>query len=413
MKKLDVIFCGWGEEWPLGTLAQGDQGDRQVLFEYSPQAVQRGIKFSELHLPLGTRTFSKFPAHFGGIPGFIADALPDGWGLLLMDRVFRATGHDPSSLTTLDRLGFIADRAMGALAFKPSGEWVLTQESLTLQELAVAASQVVNDRDTKSLETLALLGGSPHGARPKALVQFHPASRIVSTAPDGPGQPWLVKFPAQNEHIEVCGIEHAYAQLARSVGIDMPPTQLFSISPKLAAFGIERFDRLNGMRVPVQSFAAALNADFRLPSLDYQAILQATRYLTASQPEVRKAYQRCVFNVVFNYKDDHAKNFALRMNAHFAWQLAPAYDLSFNPGPAGYHQTSVIGEAKQPARAHLLGLAKACDLALPFARSTIEKLCDAAQQLEAWLDEAGVRRSTCKNIVGAVAQNVLRCGGKR
>ena len=414
MKRLDIIFCGWGQQWPLGTLAQAETGSRQVLFEYSSEALQRGIEFSKLNAPLSPRTYSGFPAHLGGVPGFIADALPDGWGLLLMDRVFRAAGRDPSSLTTLDRLALIADRAMGALAFKPAGDLALAPEHLSLQELAVAARRVIQDRDTSALHTLALLGGSPHGARPKALVQFDRATRNVSTAADGPGQPWLVKFPAQHEHPEVCAIEYAYAQMAASVGIDMPRAELFKITPKLAAFGVERFDRHQGQRIPVQSFAAALHADFRLPSLDYQAILQATRYLTASQPEVQKAYQRCVFNVVFNNKDDHAKNFALRLNAQMpeqaAWQLAPAYDLTFNPGPAGHHQTSVMGQALQPTRADLLALAKACDIAAQFARSTIDQICDAAQGLAGLLDDAGVRRATRQHVVKVVALNVGRCG---
>ena len=413
MKRLDVIFCGWGQQWPLGTLAQAETGSRQVLFEYSSEALQRGIEFSKLNVPLSPRTYSGFPAHLGGVPGFIADALPDGWGLLLMDRVFRAAGHDPSSLTTLDRLALIADRAMGALAFKPAGDLALAPEHLSLQELAVAAQRVIQDRDTSALHTLALLGGSPHGARPKALVQFDPATRMISTistAADGPGQPWLVKFPAQHEHAEVCAIEYAYAQMAARVGIAMPATELFKLAPKLAAFGVERFDRHQGLRIPVQSFAAALHADFRLPSLDYQAILQATRYLTASQPEVQKAYQRCVFNVVFNNKDDHAKNFALRLNAQMVWQLAPAYDLTFNPGPAGHHQTSVMGQALQPTRADLLALAKACDIAAQFARSTIDQICDAALGLAGLLDEAGVRRATRQHIAKVVALNVGRCG---
>ena len=125
---------------------------------------------------------------------------------------------------------------------------------------------------------------------------------------------------------------------------------------------------------------------------------------------MQKAYQRCVFNVVFNNKDDHAKNFALRLNAQMVWQLAPAYDLTFNPGPAGHHQTSVMGQALQPTRADLLALAKACDIAAQFARSTIDQICDAALGLAGLLDEAGVRRATRQHIAKVVALNVGRCG---
>jgi len=406
MNKVDVVFRGWGESWTLGTLAQRG---RVTLFEYSREALSRGINFSPLYVPLQAQTYSGFPDHLGGVPGFIADALPDGWGLLLMDRVFRKAGRDPALASTLDRLSFIADRAMGALAFEPASDLEITQEDLTLLQLAQAAHDVIEDRDTDALKTLAVVGGSPQGARPKALIQYAPQTRMISTDPAAAGDPWLVKFPAQNEHVEVCGIEVAYARLARAVGIDMPDVQLFKISPKLAAFGVERFDRSDGMRVPVQSLAAMLHADFRLPSADYQHLLQVTRFATASHPEVRKAFQRCVFNVVFNNRDDHTKNFALRMNRRMEWELAPAFDLTFNAGPGGYHQMSVMGEARAPGREHLLQLARAHDIADSVAAQTIDAMCEAAQGLEPALDAEGVRRATRKSIATAVEANVRRC----
>jgi serine/threonine-protein kinase HipA len=406
VRKLDVVFLGWGQRWVLGTLAQAGP---HILFEYSTEALRRGVKFSELSMPLAARTYSKLPAFFGGLPGFVADALPDGWGLLLMDRVFRKAGRDPATLTPLDRLAFIGDRAMGALAFEPPADLLLEREDLALRQLAEAARDVIDDRDTRALETLALVGGSPHGARPKALVNFDRSSRTISTTPGATGTPWLVKFPAQGEHVEVCGIEFAYAQAARLAGIDVPPVHHFAIGPRLAAFGIERFDRHDGMRVPIQSFAAVLHADFRIPSLDYQAVLQATRFMTASAPEVSKAFLRCAFNVVFNHKDDHAKNLALRMNERMEWRLSPAFDLSFDLGPGGCHQTSVMGEARWPAREHLVALARACDVPKVTALRCIDVVCDAAQRLAGMLDDAGVRKATQRVVVAAVQENVSRC----
>lgn len=173
MRKLDVVFVGWGQRWVLGTLAQAGA---HILFEYSTEALNRGVKFSELSVPLAARTYSRLPPFFGGLPGFVADALPDGWGLLLMDRVFRKAGRDPATLTPLDRLAFIGDRAMGALAFEPPADLELEHDDLTLRQLAEAARDVTlrqaqgeRSLDTRALETLALVGGSPHGARPKAL----------------------------------------------------------------------------------------------------------------------------------------------------------------------------------------------------------------------------------------------------
>jgi serine/threonine-protein kinase HipA len=406
VRKLEVLFLGWRQRWVLGTLAQTGP---HILFEYSGEALRRGLRFSELSVPLAARTYSKLPDFFGGLPGFVADALPDGWGLLLMDRMFRKAARDPATLTPLDRLAFIGTRAMGALAFEPPAGLVLEPEDLRLRQLAEAARDVMEDRDTRALETLALIGGSPHGARPKALLSFDQASGTISTAPGAPGTTWLIKFPARGEHPEVCGMEFVYAQAARLAGIEIPAVHHFSINPKLAAFGIERFDRQDGMRVPVQSFAAVLHADYRLPSLDYQAVLQATRFMTASAPEVSKAFLRCVFNVVFNHKDDHAKNLALRMNEHMEWRLSPAYDLSFDPGPGGCHQTSVMGEARHPTREHLLALARECEVPKATAERCIDVVCDAAQRLERMLDDAGVRKSTRRMIAAVIQENVERC----
>jgi serine/threonine-protein kinase HipA len=406
VKKLDVVFKGWGQNWVLGTLA--DNGS-ELLFEYSPQALQRGIEFSKMHLALRREAYAGFPAHLGYLPGWVADALPDGWGLLLMDRMFRISGRDPSRLSPLDRLSYIGDRAMGALAFEPGETTGFSQDDLSLRQLAFAAKDVVEDRDTAALKTLALLGGSPHGARPKVLVQFDVDSRTISTHEDGPGTPWLVKFPARTEHREVCAIEHVYAMLARSCGIEMPHTEHFPIDRQLAAFGIERFDRANGLRVPVHSFAGALHADFRLPSLDYETVLRATRFFTHDEREVRKAFLRCVFNVVFNNRDDHAKNFALRMNEHMEWKLAPAFDLTFASGPRGQHQTSIMGEAVAPGRVQLLALAKACAVPALAATAAVDAVCEQALQLGSLLDDAGVRKASCKSLTAIVLANLRRC----
>ena len=397
MKKVEVLFRGWGQDWLLGTLAQAGT---ELLFEYSTQALDRGIEYSKLLFPLRREAYGRmpsFPAHFSFLPGFVADALPDGWGLLLMDRLIRKAGQDPAAVSPLDRLSFIGDRAMGALAFRPSAELPLAEAELSLLEIAHAAREVEGDIDTAALLALAVVGGSPHGARPKALVAL-----------DG-GVPWLVKFAARGEHREVCAIEDAYAAVARSCGVDMPPSRHFALDAHLSAFAVQRFDRSGELRIPVQSFAAALGADFRLPSLDYREVLRATRYFTNDEQAVRQAYARCVFNVVFNNRDDHAKNFALRMDKEgLRWTLAPAYDLSFSSGPRGQHQTSVMGEGAAPGREHLLALARDVQVPERIAVGAIDHVCAAADQLAAALDDGGVRKTTRATIDAAVRRNVQR-----
>ena len=136
MKKLQVIYEGWGEHWPLGTLADTARG---VLFEYSPQAIERGLQLSPMHQPLPRPGAAALPfkgeSYFYGLPGFIADALPDGWGMLLMDRALRKLGRNPQQVSVLERLAVVGNRAMGALSFKPADEDMLPAEKLQLEDM--------------------------------------------------------------------------------------------------------------------------------------------------------------------------------------------------------------------------------------------------------------------------------------
>lgn len=278
MKTLHVHYEGWGERWLLGSLA--DNG-RELLFEYSPEALARNLELSPRHLKLRSEAYGGFPDYLLRLPGLLADCLPDGWGLLLMDRLLRKMGRDVASLSPLDRLAFIGARSMGALTFMPADEMPLPREDVTLIELAREVRTVIAGRDSDVLRELAIAGGSPHGARPKALVNYVPSSGMVSTGPLPDSAPWLVKFQAQDEHKEACAVEYAYAELARKCGLDVPDTRYFDLDTKLACFGIARFDREDGQRVPIHTLAGLLHANFRIPSsVDYTTFLRATRMLT-------------------------------------------------------------------------------------------------------------------------------------
>lgn len=258
-----------------------------LLCEYTPQALAQGLELSPLHLKLRAPAYGGFPPHLHRLPGLVADALPDGWGLLLIDRLFRRQGLPPPG--PLDRLAFIGDRAMGALRFVPAAESDAEEPDWNLLTLARESERALAGESSAALRELALAGGSPQGARPKALVQYDAASGHISTRSDAPGAPWLVKFPAQGEHKEVCAIEQLYAELARDCGLEVPASTWFDLSDKLAAFGTARFDREQGMRVPVHSLAGMLQVDFRLPgSADYTALLRATRLLTRDEREVHR-----------------------------------------------------------------------------------------------------------------------------
>jgi serine/threonine-protein kinase HipA len=406
MKKLSVFYEGWGERWLLGTLADDGQ---QLLFEYAAEALRQGLELSPRHLALRAPAYGDFPAHQMRLPGLVADALPDGWGLLLMDRLFRKHGRNPASVSPLDRLAFISGRAIGALNFEPSQPMDLPAEDVQLLELAQQARDIVADKDTDALRRLAVMGGSPHGARPKVLVHYNPATGFMSTVPFEGSEAWMVKFQAQDEHKEVCAIEVLYAELAGASGLDMPTTRYFDLDKKLAAFGIRRFDVDDGMRVPVHTLAGLLHANFRLPSsVDYLTLLRATRFITRSQVEVDKAFERTAFNVVFNNRDDHAKNFSYRLGRDRTWRLAPGYDLTFNEGPGGEHQMDVCGEGCIITRNHMLALARQGGVDADFAKAVIDRALVVAQTFATRAKRYAIRPATVKALRAAIEANQQR-----
>jgi serine/threonine-protein kinase HipA len=308
MKTVQVRYQGWGENWPLGTLADDGQ---QLLFEYSPQALNEGLVLSPRHLPLQKQALGHFPSYQWRLPGLFADSLPDGWGMLLMDRLFRKQGLRPEQCSPLDRLSFVGHRSMGALTYEPDTQAGAWPDAVDLVALANETALVLQGEDTQTLQRLAFLGGSPQGARPKVLVYYDPATTRISTTPMTSGTGWLIKFQSLGEHKEVCAIEAFYMQLARACGLDVPRTHVFDLGANHAALGIERFDLAQGLRVPIHSLAGFLHADFRVASaVDYTTFLRATRMITRDEREVQKAFERAVFNVLFHNRDDHAKNLA-------------------------------------------------------------------------------------------------------
>lgn len=406
VKKVDVFYEGWGERWHLATMA--DDG-RRLLFEYSAEALAQCLELSPRHLTLRAAAYGDFPAHQLRLPGLIADALPDGWGLLLMDRLFRLHGIDPARVSVLDRLSFIGQRGIGALSFQPATAGDLPSEDVHLLNLAQQSQALLRGQDSAILTQLALMGGSPHGARPKVLVHYHAADGQMSTQPFHGSARWLVKFQAQNEHKEVCAIEHLYAQLARDCELEIPPTQYFDLGPQLAAFGVARFDVAGPMRVPAHTLAGLLHADFRCPgSVDYTTFLRATRFLTRDEREVQKAYQRTVFNVLFNNRDDHPKNVSYLLGQDRRWTLSPAYDLTFSAGPGGYHQMDVCGEALHISRLQLLQLAAQGALDQRWAEQAIELQLGVAANFAALASQYAIRTATRRHITAVIAANAAR-----
>jgi len=298
---------------------------------------------------------------------------------------------------------------MGALTYEPDTQGDVLADTVDLEALAKETVLVLQGADTETLQRLALLGGSPQGARPKVLVFYDPASACISTAPMTTGSGWLVKFQAMGEHKEVCAIEAFYAQLARACGLDVPDTHVFDLSAQQAALGIERFDLAQGQRVPIHSLAGFLHADFRVPSaVDYTTFLRATRMITRDEREVQKAFERAVFNVLFHNRDDHPKNLAFRMDAQRHWKLAPCFDLTYSQGPGGEHQMDVCGEGLNIQRSHVMQLAQTGGLDQRWAAHRLEGMLGVVDQWRELVSGFDIRQPTAQAILQAVQKQRSR-----
>jgi serine/threonine-protein kinase HipA len=399
--RLEVFYSGWGEHWRLGKLIDKD-GD--IYFEYAPEAVAQGLDLSPLKLPLpkagAAPQAHKGFAQFMGLPGFIADALPDGWGMLLMDKALRRQGRDPASVSVLERLAMVGASSMGALSFEPHQDDAFEARTLDLLAIAkdmarIQAEHLNASSDSvtaEQLQYLLRLGGSPQGARPKALIEID-------------GAAWLVKFPAQGEHPEVCAIEELYARFVRK-RLQMPPSRLFELGKQHSAFAVQRFDRVtqtrttdgSSLRVPMLSLAALLHADYRLPSLDYETVLLATTRLTGDLSETAKAFELAVINALLHNRDDHAKNIAYCLNERRQWKLSPVFDLTYSNGPGGEHSTSYAGEGKRPTRAKLLEVAKGGGVKEKIAVEILDYWLDALSSLPLLAKELPIRAKTLADM---------------
>ncbi|MBA0177731.1 type II toxin-antitoxin system HipA family toxin [Pectobacterium carotovorum] len=421
VSKVDVYYEGWGERWQWGTLVSSTAltGRPLIMFEYSEEAMRRGLELSSLRLPLkGSRLSRGFPSHQLGLPGPVYDSLPDGWGMLLMDRLFRLRGLNTARIGPLERLTYIGSNAMGAMSFEPSQpEAAAVVEDIPLAQLSAEVQEVLEGEGGAFLQRLLQMGGSPQGARPKALLYRDPEAKTFTTSAVSGLEAWLFKFPARQEHPEVCAIEAVYAQCLRECHIHTPDTEYFELPNGQSAFASRRFDRQNGLRIPMQSLAAFTEANYQSPgSLDYANFLRATQLCTNDVREKVLAFERVVFNVIFNNRDDHPKNFAYIMSSSGQWQLAPAYDVTYCEGPGGYHQMDVMGEALEITRKQLqeLGVQEA-DLTSSQVDIIIEKYGEVAASFAkraAGMFPGCITQDTLRTIQDRINDNI-RCLQKR
>jgi serine/threonine-protein kinase HipA len=410
VKELQVTYNGLGGAFWLGTLAE----DRQdLLFQYSPQALERQLELSPVRLPLRVDAYPEERTDFVkllGVPGLIYDSLPDSWGFGLMRQRMKALGADPQLATTLDRLAYLGSNTMGALTYSPSIAEVHHQGALTALELTQEVRAVLTDDAHEVLAELARAGGPPGGARPKSNVFFNPSTGQMSTQEGHvkDAQAWLVKFPGDDDPLDSCALEELYAKVARQCQLGMATTRFFRLPGGLTAFGTQRFDRRGSDRVHVHSLAGLLHSNFQEPSLSYEDFFRATRRLTRDQRQLVKAVQRCVFNVLMNNRDDHAKNLAFMMEADGSWHLAPPYDLTFSS--QGEHWMDIAGEARSPTRQDVLRSAQAAGLSRGIAEQVIDEVLERASPsvLLELADSLPLMKGTLQRVHLAIHENFSR-----
>ena len=389
-----------GKEIKVGTLAEA--GGR-VYFQYEPDYLETGWNLSPFTLPFEAELYEQRDRDFGPLPGIFDDSLPDGWGKLLMDRWFRSQNLPISRITPIDRLLWLGDTTMGALTYKPQVEREEPGHTfLNLQQLADNAEEVYTGTAAAVLPELLRNGGSPGGARPKVLVGYNPETELLISGtrelPRG-FEPWLIKFTAGTDMAEDASVEYAYSLLAKAAGLSMMPTKLFKTSDERCFFGTKRFDREEEHRMHIHTFGNMIQANFRIPSVDYADYLKVTTLLTENYQELLSAFRQTVFNVFTHNRDDHVKNFSYMLEIPSGnWKLAPSYDLLYTHGPSGEHTMTVLGEGKHPTMQHLLALAEHAGIKRADAGVCITAV---RQAITLWLEfahTAGVSEAKAQDL---------------
>lgn len=388
---------------PVGRLAL-HQG--RILFEYDGTFIERGLNISPFHLPLRSGVQVGKPALFEGLPGVFNDSLPDGWGRLLLDRAVMSQGIPYQQLTPLDRLAYVGSKGMGALIYEPEFHDLGGQPSvLDLDELDQATKEVLDGEAKEVIEQLFALGGSSAGARPKVLLNYNQATHTLSSGskpPEDEEDPWLIKFASHTDQVDIGNIEYAYALMAKEAGLEMPETRLFRGKANKAYFGVRRFDREGSKRIHMHTASGLLNADHRIPSLDYENLFRGMLALNPDVRELEKLFRLACFNVFAHNRDDHSKNFSFLMDTEGNWSSAPAYDLTFSFGPGGEHSAIVMGEGRNPNKSHLIKLAN--KFQIKRGNEIVEQVMEAISNWGNFAEQAMVQADSATLIKRKLAQ---------
>jgi serine/threonine-protein kinase HipA len=390
------------------------------IFEFYGSFSQLNRDIAPLTMPLedirrSDRIF-QFPAHqgktFKGLPGMLADSLPDDYGNMIIDEWLASKGLDSATFTPIERLCYIGKRGMGALEYAPAFHDKLLNESsiIEIEQLAKAAREVLDAKeafranlksDDQSIKDILKVGTSAGGAKPKAIIAWNEKSHEVRSgqvqAPEGFGY-WLLKFDGledktlgNNPH-GIGKIEFAYYRMALACGIWMTECRLLK-EQGYAHFMTKRFDRTDkGEKLHTQTLCAIAHFD-RDSRYSYEQVFQVMRRLHLPYHSMEQLYRRMVFNVVFRNQDDHTKNHSFVMDRSGMWQLAPAYDLCYSYSVLGrwtnQHQMSINNKRSNFGYEDLLAVAR--NMGIKCAKEVIAQIVDVALRWSDYAEEAEVR----------------------
>jgi len=417
-------------------------GDRAIgVFQYTPEFAESQIEVAPLMMPLRIDPY-EFPTlsgeAFNGLPGMLADSLPDKFGNALINAWLAAHNRTPGSFTPVERLCYIGTRGIGALEFQPStGGDTSAARRIEIDALVDLANRVLDERvalagkltgaeDRDAIQDILRVGTSAGGARAKAVLAWNEATGEFRSgqAPAAKGfTHWLMKFDGidNNKDKELADpqgygrIEYAYHFMATAAGIDMQECRLHEENDR-AHFLTKRFDRLDdGSKLHMQSLAALMHYDFNLAgAYSYEQAIQVIRRLQLSMPDIEQQFVRAAFNIVARNQDDHVKNIAFLMNRRGEWQLSPAFDVvySFNPNGAwtAQHQMSLNGKRNNFTRDDLFGFARSSGIKKYRAKQLLEEIAMAVSAWPKHAATAGVPDRDMHRIRDAFRAELLNYG---
>ena len=392
---------------PVGQLAEDNH---RLYFQYDQDFLSRDLWLSPYKLPLKSELFEHKERDFGPLFGLLDDSLPDGWGLMLMDRFLRKRGYNIETLSVLERLAFFGENTMGALIYEPVLELRISDNSpFDLHKLSLQSQDILAGNTNDVLPLLMKAGGSPGGARPKVLAGIF-NEMMVSGETNLPEhfQHWIIKFVSESDFPDAGRVEYAYSLMAKDAGLKMTETRLFDTPEGDCFFGIERFDRSNNNRFHIHTFGNLIHSNFRIPSQDYDHFFKLVINLTQNHQDLLRAFRQMVFNILAGNRDDHVKNFAFIMDHDGKWSLSPAYDLIYSTGPGGEHSMTVLGEGKEPAKTDIYRLGEMHGIKKKVIHVIIEQASDAVNSFQAQANVAGVTRLTRKKIHSSIERNLAR-----